>query len=85
LQQLITHSLADYEALALRLARDKDALASIKTILAKNRKTQPLFDINRFRGHIEAAYLTMWKRSQAGEPPESFVVDPMKSRGPFAT
>ena len=33
------HSLTDYEALALRLARDKDALAAIKEKLAKNRDT----------------------------------------------
>jgi predicted O-linked N-acetylglucosamine transferase (SPINDLY family) len=76
LQQLITHSLADYEALALRLARDREALASIRATLAKNRETHALFDMNRFRRHIETAYLTMWRRAQAGEPPESFVVNP---------
>jgi predicted O-linked N-acetylglucosamine transferase (SPINDLY family) len=76
LQQLTTHSLEDYEALALRLARDGEAIASIRRTLARNRKAHPLFDINRFRRHIEAAYLTMWRRSQAGEPPESFVVEP---------
>lgn len=77
LPQLIATSLTDYEALALRLARDKDALAAIKEMLARNRDTCPLFDLGRYRRHIEAAYVTMWQRSQAGEPPASFAVEPL--------
>jgi protein O-GlcNAc transferase len=74
LPELIAHSLADYEALALRLAQDKKALAKIKTKLTRHRKTCPLFDTDRFRRHIEAAYVTMWERYQRGEPPASFSV-----------
>jgi predicted O-linked N-acetylglucosamine transferase (SPINDLY family) len=76
LPELITHSLADYEALALRLVRDPGALASLRQKLARNRTTHPLFDTARFTRHIETAYAEMWERHQRGEPPRSFVVAP---------
>ena len=74
LPELVTHSLEDYEALALKLATDAQLLAGIKAKLARNRSTHPLFDTDRFRRHIEAAYITMWERYQRGEPPASFAV-----------
>jgi len=77
LPELITTSLEAYEALALRLARETEFLASIKTKLARNRDTHPLFDTARFTRHIEAAYTTMWERYQRGERPESFAVSPI--------
>ena len=76
LPELITDNLEDYEALALKLARDKHLLAAIKAKLAQNRETFPLFDTDRFRRHIESAYETMWERYQRGEPPASFTVAP---------
>lgn len=75
LPDLITTSLADYEALALRLAREPETLAAIKDRLARNRLTTPLFDTARFTRHIEAAYATMWQRCQNGEPPQAFAVE----------
>jgi predicted O-linked N-acetylglucosamine transferase (SPINDLY family) len=77
LNELITHSLEEYEALALELARNRERLAEIKSKLAQNRGTYPLFDTDRFRRHIEAAYTTMWERYQRGEPPQSFAVAPI--------
>ena len=74
LPELVTHSLEDYEALALRLARDSEAHAGFRVRLAMNRTTCPLFDTDRFRRHIEAAYTTMWERWQRGEPPQDFGV-----------
>jgi predicted O-linked N-acetylglucosamine transferase (SPINDLY family) len=74
LPELITRSLADYEALALRLARDPGHLAALRHRLAHNRDTFPLFDTRRFTRNIEAAYATMWERTQRGEPPQSFAV-----------
>ena len=44
LDELIAHSSEEYEALALKLARDASYLASIKEKLARNRVTAPLFD-----------------------------------------
>jgi predicted O-linked N-acetylglucosamine transferase (SPINDLY family) len=73
---LITHTLDDYEALALKLAREPALLSTLRQKLAGNRETQPLFDTKRFTRHIEAAYTAMWERSQRGEPPQSFAVTP---------
>ncbi len=75
LPELITKSLDEYEALALKLARNPALLTSIKEKLTRNRDTYPLFDTKRFTRHIESAYTTMWERSQRGEPPISFSVD----------
>jgi protein O-GlcNAc transferase len=77
LPELITTTLDEYEALALKLASDPALLASIKAKLARNRDTYPLFDTARFTRHIEAAYATMWRRYQNGEPSQAFAVEPI--------
>ncbi|HEX3505755.1 MAG TPA: tetratricopeptide repeat protein [Xanthobacteraceae bacterium] len=74
LPELVTESLADYEALALKLAREPEFLAATKAKLAENRKSFPLFDTQRFTHDMEAAYIQMWQRAQRGEPPENFAV-----------
>jgi predicted O-linked N-acetylglucosamine transferase (SPINDLY family) len=73
LQELVTDNLADYEALALRLATDPPFLADIRRKLER-RKQSPLFDTDRFRAHIGAAYTRMVETWQRGEPPQSFAV-----------
>jgi len=75
LSELVTHSIEDYAALALRLAKDPSLLAGYRNQLAKNRLTHPLFDTDRFRRHIEASYLQMWEIWQRGEQPRSFAVE----------
>jgi protein O-GlcNAc transferase len=60
LPELVTYSLTEYEALALCLARDRATLTEIKTRLAANRSTSPLFDTERFARGLEAAYEKMW-------------------------
>jgi predicted O-linked N-acetylglucosamine transferase (SPINDLY family) len=75
LSELVTHSIEDYEALALRLAKDPSLLEGYRNQLAKNRLTHPLFDTDRFRRHIEASYLQMWEIWQRGEQPRSFAVE----------
>ncbi len=72
LPELVTHSLTDYEALALELARDRAKLAALKTKLAANRTTYPLFDTGLFTGNLESAYIRMWQHHRAGLPSESF-------------
>jgi predicted O-linked N-acetylglucosamine transferase (SPINDLY family) len=72
--ELVTHSLEEYERLAARLAADPPALAAIRRKLQTNRLTCSLFDTDRFRRHIEAAYVCMWERQRQGETPESFSV-----------
>jgi protein O-GlcNAc transferase len=76
LPELITDNLEDYEALAVKLAQEKQLLETLKAKLAQNRQIFPLFDIDRFRRHIESAYQTMWERYQRGEPPANFAVAP---------
>jgi protein O-GlcNAc transferase len=74
LPELITSSPEEYERLAAQLAAGGGLLAEIRAKLARNRGTRALFDTDRFRRHIEAAYVTMWERHQRGEPPASFAV-----------
>jgi predicted O-linked N-acetylglucosamine transferase (SPINDLY family) len=78
LPELVTDNLADYEALASRLASSPAELAEIRARLAANRTTTPLFDANRFRVHIESAYVAMWERCQRGEAPAGFAVPTLR-------
>jgi predicted O-linked N-acetylglucosamine transferase (SPINDLY family) len=82
LPELITSSPEDYEALALKLARDPALLGSLRQKLAHHRDIRPLFDTERFTRHMEAAYTIMWERAQRGEAPESFSVAPMTPAQP---
>ncbi|MBI5919136.1 MAG: tetratricopeptide repeat protein [Nitrosomonadales bacterium] len=75
--ELVTHTLADYEALALKLATTPALLQEIKTRLRTNREGQPLFDMERMCRHIEAACVQMWQRYQEGELPSHFTVMPL--------
>ncbi len=75
LPELITHSHAEYESLALALATRPEQLAALRQKLAVNRTTQPLFDTARFTRHIEAAYRKMHARYQSGLSPTHIVVE----------
>jgi protein O-GlcNAc transferase len=59
LPELIAADLTEYESLALKLARDPDALAAIREKLLATRDTLPLFDTARFTRNLEAAYIAM--------------------------
>jgi predicted O-linked N-acetylglucosamine transferase (SPINDLY family) len=59
LPELVTETLADYQESALELARDPSGLQRLKDRLAENLPAAPLFDADRFRQDIEAAYLRM--------------------------
>jgi predicted O-linked N-acetylglucosamine transferase (SPINDLY family) len=72
--ELITASLQEYEALALRLARDSTARTVLRRKLENERLLSPLFDADRFRQHIEQAFITMWENQRLGKPPASFSV-----------
>ena len=74
LSELVTNSLGEYEALALKLATEPPLLQGFAARLAAGRDACPLFDIDRFRHHIEAAYARMRERHLRGEPPEDFTV-----------
>jgi predicted O-linked N-acetylglucosamine transferase (SPINDLY family) len=85
LPELVTGSLQEYEAMALKLATDASLLGSIRRKLAQNRPNCPLFDTDRFRRHLEAAYLTAWGIYQRGEPPGSFSISPLPPPGTVLT
>ena len=70
LPELVADSPERYEALALRLARDRDLLGELRARLAGNRAAQPLFDSTRFVRNLERAYATMVERDRAGLAPD---------------
>jgi predicted O-linked N-acetylglucosamine transferase (SPINDLY family) len=74
LPELVANGIDEYEALAQRLAREPELLRTYRDRLAENRLTHPLFDTDRFRRHIEAAYFHVWELWQQGEKPRNFVV-----------
>jgi predicted O-linked N-acetylglucosamine transferase (SPINDLY family) len=69
MDELVTGSLEDYEALGIRLARDRDALAALRARLAQQRGVAPLFDTPRFVRDLERAYEEMWRLHASGARP----------------
>ena len=67
LPELVTTSLADYEALAITLATTPGMLADLRTRLERGRLVCPLFDTEGFVRNMEQAYEEMARRVQAGE------------------
>lgn len=59
LPELITETLADYEATALALVRDPARLKALRGKLAANRATAPLFDTARFTRDLEALLIRL--------------------------
>jgi predicted O-linked N-acetylglucosamine transferase (SPINDLY family) len=74
LPELITHSLADYEAKALELAQQPEMLRGLRQRLSNNRRTAPVFDTDRCRRSLESGYVEMWQRHERGQGPEGFAV-----------
>jgi predicted O-linked N-acetylglucosamine transferase (SPINDLY family) len=64
LPELVTHSLADYEALAVRLARDAALVDELRGRLSRNRDDCALFDAERTRRNLESAFVAMWENSR---------------------
>jgi predicted O-linked N-acetylglucosamine transferase (SPINDLY family) len=71
LPELIAGSIEEYEALALKLARDPGRLAELRGKLVRNRNTAPLFDTPRFARHLESAYEIMWRHYLSGDGPRA--------------
>ena len=74
LPDLVTETMEEYHALALKLARDADLLASYRQQLAQTRATCALFDTDRFTRNLERAYETMMTTLRAGQPAAGFAV-----------
>lgn len=69
LPELVTDSLAEYEALAVRLAATPGALAKLRAALQEGRDSADLFDTPRFVRDLESAYDRMWRIHVSGQPP----------------
>ena len=74
LPELVTPDLAAYEALAVNLARQPDALRAIRQKLERERMSAPLFDTSRFARHLEAAYREMWRRFLSNQTATALIV-----------
>ena len=70
LPELVTISQAEYESLAIELAKSPQKLEELKRKLTNNRLKAPLFDTPLFTKNIEAAYIKMYERHQADLGPE---------------
>lgn len=76
LAELVTHSLEDYERLAITLATDRGRLLALREALAGRRLSAPLFDAERLRRQLESAFGAIWQRAQAGLSPDHIEVQP---------
>ncbi|MES2711268.1 MAG: tetratricopeptide repeat protein, partial [Pseudomonadota bacterium] len=70
LPELAVPDLATYEAAALALAKDAARLAALRTRLATNRLTVPLFDTVAYTRALEAGFTAMHARQRDGLAPD---------------
>jgi predicted O-linked N-acetylglucosamine transferase (SPINDLY family) len=70
LEELVTATQEQYEALAVELATRPERLGQIRKKLEKNRLAKPLFDTELFARHLEDAYMQMYERHHASLPPD---------------
>jgi protein O-GlcNAc transferase len=75
LPELVTRTSDEYEQLAVELANDRDKLSLMRTRLADNRLTYPLFDTKLFTRHIESAYEKMRERHRMNLKPDHLSVE----------
>ena len=74
MEELVTASLEDYEAQAVRIGLESGYAKSLKDKLERNRVDAPLFDTARLTRHMESAYEQMHERVQQGLGPQGFEV-----------
>lgn len=70
LPELVTHSTAEYEAMAINLGQNPERLQSLRDKLHAQRDHAPLFNTRQFARHIEAAYVAMHERHLQGLAPD---------------
>jgi predicted O-linked N-acetylglucosamine transferase (SPINDLY family) len=75
LPELITHSLSEYERLALELTGQPGALPALCARLAQNRTGAPLFDTQGYTRALERAYASMHQRQQHESAAAAWRVD----------
>ena len=72
--ELITHSLEEYERMAVRLALEGDLLTDIRRRVSRARADSGLFDGERAVRELETAFARMWENWISGEDPKPFSV-----------
>jgi predicted O-linked N-acetylglucosamine transferase (SPINDLY family) len=80
--ELVTHSLEEYEALAVELARSPSRLGALRVRLTAQRERLPLFDTPVFCRDLETAYRHMWLLHCQGRAPETFAVGQLEREAP---
>ncbi len=81
LGDMICASTREYEDRAVYFANNTALLAEVRERLARNLRTEPLFNLPRFVRNLETAYLAMWQRHVSGEVPVSLDVAKFTSAG----
>ncbi len=74
MDELVTTTIEEYAATALRLARDPVELQDIRAKLREQRLSMPLYDTELYLRELEGAFTHMSRRHRAGELPHSFTV-----------
>ena len=80
LPELITHSLDEYEARALELARDPATFGALRDKVRRAVPSSALVDTQARARELEAAYAEMVRRHRQGLAPESFTVNAVPQR-----
>jgi predicted O-linked N-acetylglucosamine transferase (SPINDLY family) len=75
LSELITSKQSEYEALAIRLAKNPKEFEVLRDKLAANLSIKPLYNTQQFADSIEAAYQEMHDQNQSGEKPTDIYID----------
>lgn len=75
LDELVTDSAQEYEALAIALGNDATRRAAVRARLEEALPGSPLFDAERHTRHLERAYEMMMERFRADLPPLAFAVE----------
>jgi protein O-GlcNAc transferase len=81
LPEMIAQTEEEYEKLAIELATNPTKLAAIKSKLARDRLTMPLFNTALFTRHLESAYQAIYRRRLAGMPADHVHVTEASSLG----
>lgn len=68
--ELITHSLDEYQSLAIKLAINKKSFEQVKAKLTQDVLKTNLFSLSQFTQNLEKAYAKIYSRFQQSLPPE---------------
>lgn len=80
LEELATQSVQEMEDLAVALALNPARMQALRERLAKNKRSMPLFDTERYTRHFELGLTMMADRAKAGLAAEHIDVPPMPKR-----